>query len=256
MPRAPTRAYWNRWLGRWDAQQEAVVPARERRFHLMMDVLEAAVGSAPRVLDLGSGPGPLSLRVLRRFPRARCVAVDYDPVVLRIGRGALGSYHGRLQWLDTKIGAPGWTDRLPYRRFDAAVSTTALHWLPPTTLRQTYRDLARVLRPGGVFVNGDHLPESPRDAEIQRLVRRIYRVHRHGRPREKGREPWTRWWKEAARAPPLAESFAEHERRHAQHPRVKALPLPGQVAALRRAGFRTTMTVWQVLEDRVLVAIR
>ena len=113
MTPAPSRAYWTRWLRRWDEQQEAFIPARERRFHVMMDVLEAAVGRAPRVLDLGSGPGPLSLRVLRRFPRARCVAVDYDPVVLRIGRGALGSYHGRLTWVDTKIGAPGWTDALP-----------------------------------------------------------------------------------------------------------------------------------------------
>ena len=256
MTRAPPRAYWKRWLRRWDEQQEAFLPARERRFHLMLDVLEAAVGRAPRVLDLGSGPGPLSLRVLQRFPRARCVAVDYDPVVLRIGQGALGSYHGRLTWVDTKIAAPGWTDQLPFRRFDAAISTTALHWLPPPGLRQTYRDLARILRPGGVFMNGDHMAESPRQIAVRRLLRRTYRVHRHGRSPRAAHDPWTRWWHDAARAAPLAESFAEHERRRAQHPHVRALDLPGQIAALRRAGFRTTLTAWQVLEDRVLVAVR
>ncbi len=115
-------------------------------------------------LDLGSGPGSLSARLLRRFPRGRSVAVDYDPVSLRVGQGALGSSGGRLQWVDARLGHPGWTERLPRRRYDAALSTTALHWLTAPALGRLYRDLHGLLRPGGVLLNGDHLPWESRAA--------------------------------------------------------------------------------------------
>ncbi|MCI4351945.1 MAG: class I SAM-dependent methyltransferase [Thermoplasmata archaeon] len=247
---------WKAWLRRWDEQQASLLPSREVRFHVMLDVLEATVGRSPRVLDLGSGPGSLSLRILQRFPRARCVAVDYDPVVLRIGLGALGSFRGRLSWVDAKLGAPGWTDRLPGGRYDAAVSTTALHWLTPASLRQVYRDLGGLLRPEGIFLNGDQLAWGAEDPRLVRLAQRVRRVHRHGVKRRAGWGAWERWWRDAARVPALAVSFAEHERRRAQHPKEQILPLAAHVRALRRSGFRTVGVVWQIIENRVLFAQR
>jgi SAM-dependent methyltransferase len=250
------RMNWKRWLRRWDQQQDSLVPSRERRFHLMLDVLEASVGRSPRVLDLGSGPGSLSLRILRRLPRARSVAVDYDPVVLRIGQGALGSYHGRLTWVDAKLGAPGWTQSLPRGRYDAAVSTTALHWLPPPNLRRVYRDVAGLLRPGGIFMNGDHLAWGSEDPALVRLAKAVRRVHRHGQKPHVGWGEWDRWWQDAAQVPALAKSFAEHERRRAQHPKERSMPLAAHLRALRRSGFRTVAVVWQIIDNRVLYAQR
>ena len=247
---------WKAWLRRWDAQQAALLPSRERRFHVLLDVLEATVGRSPRVLDLGSGPGSLSLRILQRFPRARCVAVDYDPVVLRIGQGALGSFRGRLTWVDAKLGAAGWTDRLPAGKYDAAVSTTALHWLSPASLRRVYRDLGGLLRPAGIFLNGDQLAWGAEDPRLLRLAQRVRQVHRHGLLRRPGRDAWDRWWRDAARVPALAPSFAEHERRQAQHPKDRSLPLDAHVRALRRSGFRTVAVVWQIIDNRVLFAQR
>jgi SAM-dependent methyltransferase len=256
MPRRASSPNWKEWLRRWDEQQASLLPNRERRFHVILDVLEATVGRSPRVLDLGSGPGSLSLRILQRFPRARSVAVDYDPVVLRIGQGALGSYRGRLQWVDAKMGAPGWTDRLPPGRYDAAVSTTALHWLPAASLRQVYHDLGGLLRPSGVFLNGDRLAWGSEEPRLVRLAERVREVHRREMGRQRGLNAWDRWWKQAARVPALAPSFTEHWRRQAQHPKERSLPLLAHVSALRRSGFRTVAVVWQIIDDRVLFAQR
>jgi SAM-dependent methyltransferase len=256
MARQVPPSVWKNWLRRWDDQQETLVPDREWRFRVIVDVLEATVGPSARVLDLGCGPGSLSLRVLQRFRRVRCVAVDYDPVVLTIGRAALGSYGGRLTWVDDKIGTPHWTDRLPPGRYDAAVSTTALHWLPPTTMRRVYRDLGSLIRPGGVVLNGDRLPWGPEEPGLERLVRRVREVRLRRLERRPDWGAWRRWWREAAKAPELAASYAEHRRRQAQHPREAAMPLNDQVHALRRAGFRTVAVVWQNMEDRVLFAQR
>jgi SAM-dependent methyltransferase len=256
MPRRSSEPNWKAWLRRWDEQQGSLLPNRERRFHVILDVLEATVGRSARILDLGSGPGSLSLRILQRFPRARCVAVDYDPVVLRIGQGALGSFGGRLTWADAKMGAVGWTDSLPRGRYDAAVSTTALHWLPTASLRRVYRDLGGLLRPRGVFLNGDRLAWGAEDPRLVRIAERVRQVHRRETKHRAGWGAWDRWWKEAERVPALAPSFAEHWRRQAQHPKERSLPLVAHVRALRRSGFSTVAVVWQVLDDRVLFAQR
>ncbi len=256
MTRRPAPMDWKRWLRRWDEQQETHLPSRERRFHGMLDVLEATIGRSGRVLDLGCGPGSLSLRVLQRFPRMRCVAVDYDPVVLRIGQGALGSYHGRLTWVDVKMGSPNWTKRLPGGKFDAAISTTALHWLAPANLRRLYRDLGPLLRSGGVFLNGDSIPWGTEDPRLHRLAQRVRTLQERRTAQRPGGGAWRQWWRDAANVPELAPSFAEHRRRQAQHPKDRPLPLEAQTRALRRAGFRTVAVVWQNVEDRVLFAQR
>jgi len=249
---------WAQWLAAWDRQQESFNSTREARFTAMMDVLEARLGRRFTVLDLGSGPGSFSARILRRFPAARSVAVDYDPVVRRIGEGALGDVGGRLTWVDAKLGAPGWTSALPRRPFDAAVSTTALHWLQPAQLTRLYGDLARLVRRGGVFLNGDYMAWDRSDRDLTGLGHRVVRLYLRRRGIDPRREwaGWNEWWAEARRDPALRDAFGEHDRRNAGHPKERDIPLSGHVRRLRAAGFRTTAVVWQVFENRVLLGVR
>lgn len=82
---------WLGWLRRWDAQQEGYVPERESRFMAMFDALAGLLPASFVALDLACGPGSISARLLARFPAARAIAVDMDPVMLAIGRNALGA---------------------------------------------------------------------------------------------------------------------------------------------------------------------
>jgi SAM-dependent methyltransferase len=256
MPRSTREPDWADWLRRWDEQQESFNPDRERRFSAMFDIAEAAVGRRFRALDLGCGPGSLTVRLLRRFPSARCVAVDYDPVALRVGEGALGSLGGRLRWVDAKLGRRGWVDRLPLRRFDVALSTTALHWLPAPDLRQLYHDLYRLLRPRGVFLNGDHLPWGAENPRLSRLAESVRRVRFRGASLDSEWSAWREWWEAAERIPALKPLFRVREERQSQHPKDRNLPMAVHVRALRRAGFREVAVLWQDVENRVLLAQR
>ena len=94
--------------------------------------------------------------MLDRIPGASVVAIDADPVLLAIGRGALGDRQ-QLQFLDADLRGD-WVSALPSPGpYDAAVSTTALHWLGLEQLVHLYQALAGVLRPGAVFLDGDRL---------------------------------------------------------------------------------------------------
>jgi SAM-dependent methyltransferase len=257
VPRKLTVARARGLLRGWDRQQEEFNRYREARFTLMLDVLEAHLPARFHAIDLGSGPGSLSDRLLRRFPRARCVAVDRDPVGLLIGATAIGTCDGRLTWVDANLGAPRWDEALGRPRFDAALSTTALHWLPPARLRRLYRDLYRRIRPGGLVLNGDSLPWPARDREMGRLsveVRRLWLGARQGR---RGWKAWEDWWRLAERTPGLEAAFAERHRRYpSTHPHVDDVDVEFHLRAMRAAGFREASVVWQRFENRVVVAIR
>ena len=250
-------AEWKALLTEWDRQQESFNPSRERRFHAMFDLVDAHLPARFRALDLGCGPGPLSARLLERFPSAKVVAVDVDPVVQRIGREALGDRGGRLAWVRADLGAPGWSRALPSGRFDAALSTTALHWLSSRALHRLYRDLHRRLRPGGLFVNGDFLPYSPRERALLALAAEVRGRRYRGAKMSRRWKAWEDWWRAARRRPELRAEFAIRRTVFpGTHAHQEPLPLTVHERALRAAGFRNVGVVWSELDDRVLVAQR
>ena len=114
---------WLDWLQRWDAQQEGYVPEREARFAAMFDALAELLPTSFVALDLACGPGSISQRLLARFPEARAIAADIDPVMLAIGRGALGTVGGRLRWIEADLASKDWVQALGEAQIDAVLST-------------------------------------------------------------------------------------------------------------------------------------
>jgi SAM-dependent methyltransferase len=183
-----------RWIGRWDGQQNGWMPDREERFTALIDAVEAEAGRPdPLVLDLGSGPGSLAVRLLNRMPSATVIAIDADPLLLALGRAAHPALAG-LRFTDLDLRSPGWASRLGLTRpADAAVSTTALHWLTPPELCAMYAELATVLRPGGLLLDGDHLTEdaavAPTLARLDQALTRRIAERGTGRPGRRAAAP-------------------------------------------------------------------
>jgi SAM-dependent methyltransferase len=247
------------WLARWDRQQEGYLPNREERFTALIDAVEAGAGRPdPLVLDLGCGPGSLAARLLDRLPEATIVAIDADPLLLALGRACYADKPG-LRFEDHDLRAAGWASVLGLDRpVDVAVSTTALHWLPEPGLRTMFAELSLVLRPGGLFLNGDHLSVedvSPALAKLEQVIhdRATQRCFSEGLP-----EDWRQWWDAVAADPVLAGLRDERERRvaAAEHHGSELGNLSTHVTVLRGAGFTEIGTLWQNGNNRLLAAVR
>ncbi|MBE1558721.1 class I SAM-dependent methyltransferase [Nonomuraea africana] len=234
------------WLERWDAQQERYVADREARFAAIGEVVAQAVPGSPLVLDLGCGPGSLSVRLARRLPSAEVVGVDVDPLLLALGTAG---YPEISRLVDADLRAPGWPAALGLdRKVDAVVSTTALHYLPKEQLGALYAELAGLLRPGGVLVNADNvLEEQPTVATLAAALRRT---------RTAEGEDWSGWWRAIEAEPALADLVAERRRRLGSHGGDHHLPLRTHRELLWNAGFSEAGTVWQTGDDVILVAVR
>ncbi|GAA1645169.1 class I SAM-dependent methyltransferase [Actinoplanes couchii] len=234
-------------LTAWDTQQEAYIAHREQRFTVMLEVLRLHLGEEFTVLDLACGPGAISDRVLRAFPKARVIAVDYDPILLHVARGALGD---RATVVDADLLGTGWETPV-----DAVLSSTALHWLSPGQLLDVYTRVAGMLAPGGLLLNGDHLRWGPESPTMRDLADR----HDALTQREAfaaGALGYDDWYTEARRDPAIDALAAERERRFANRPPQPLSSLEFHLAALRTAGFAETGTIWQYLDDYVVYARR
>ena len=254
------RAAAREWIRRWDLQQEDSLPDREDRFTALIDAVEEGTGRPdPLVIDLGCGPGSLSVRLLDRIPAARVVAVDADPVMLALARAAYGGRPG-LRFVSADLRSPGWSGGLRLDRpADAAVSTTALHWLAPQALAALYAALGGVLRPGGLLLNGDHLRvDDAASPVLARLGEALLRREDERRFPNGHAESWPGWWDAVAADPALAGPVAEREawRDHADHHGWATRLLATHIDALRAAGFTEAGTLWQRGENRLLCAVR
>ena len=139
-----------------------------------------------------------------------------------------------------------------------AVSTTALHWLPEQALRAMYAELAGVLRPAGLLLDGDHFTggehTGPVIAELSEALTERAEVRRFPLGHA---ETWSGWWAAVAADPQLAELATRRERLalDSEHHGSPSGQLATHVDALLAAGFSEVGTLWQAGNNRILCAV-
>jgi SAM-dependent methyltransferase len=243
------------WQESWDRQQEGYMPDREHRLATMLNAVEAvAAGAAPRVLDLAGGTGSISLRTLARFPAAEVTLLDVDPVLLTIAKGSLAD---RITVVTADLKQPAWAGALPHRSYDAVLTATALHWLPGERLADLYGEIREVLRPGGVFVNADHMPDDALPTLTDLLVKESEAL-REARVSTGVVHDWKAWWDKVEADEHLGPLMAE---RREVFPAVVghnewSPPAAWHVEALRKAGFSEVGLVWRGGPDAAVAAVR
>ncbi|HEX4002790.1 MAG TPA: class I SAM-dependent methyltransferase [Candidatus Acidoferrales bacterium] len=115
-------------------------------------LLEFIPADPRRVLDLGSGAGRLLALVKAARPRAEFVALDFSPTMLAELERVFGKDRAVTivaHDLDRPLPALG--------RFDAVISSFAIHHVRDERKRSIYAEVFAMLEPGGVFCNLEHV---------------------------------------------------------------------------------------------------
>jgi tRNA (cmo5U34)-methyltransferase len=115
-------------------------------------LLECVPRDVRRVLDLGTGDGRLLAMLQPDRPEMTGVGLDSSEVMLDAARERFaGQEHVELIGHDLSEPLPG------LGRFDAVVSSFAIHHLPHERKRSLYAEIFDLLQPGGVFANFEHV---------------------------------------------------------------------------------------------------
>jgi ubiquinone/menaquinone biosynthesis C-methylase UbiE len=102
--------------------------------------------------DIACGPGSFLAQVRKAFPRLPALAIDLSEAYLREAKRNLGR-RPRLQPVVAKAEALPLADN----SLGLATCIYLFHELPPEIRTQVAREIARVMRPGGLFILVDSL---------------------------------------------------------------------------------------------------
>ena len=105
-------------------------------------------GGVEKAVDLGCGGGRNASQLCQRYPSARVTAVDYSEVSVQkaMDTNREEISRGRCEVLRGDVSALS----LPEGEYDLATAFETIYFWPG--LERCFRQVARVLRPGGVFL--------------------------------------------------------------------------------------------------------
>ncbi|MGD8805639.1 MAG: class I SAM-dependent methyltransferase [Chloroflexota bacterium] len=227
----------NEEKARWseDNSQEFIdcgryfVPERETQIEIISGLVPAS--DAPfHVLELCCGEGLLAEAILERHPTCTLHGYDGSPAMLVRAAARLAPFGRRFDGRLFDLADDAW--RRPPFAIQAVVSSLCIHHLDGPQKAALYRDVGRILEPGGVLIIADLIePTTPLGLALA-----------------------ARGWDEAVRRRALALDGEEAVFRQFQHrqwnifrypdPFDKPSPLYDQLAWLQAAGIEAVDVFW------------
>ena len=143
------RPYVQRLFGRiariYDPMNRLMSFGLDRRWRAFA-ARHLALGTGELGLDLGTGTADLSIAVIRRSgPGTRMIGIDFTPEMLELGRIKVARLGLQAQ-IELRLGDAVHID-LPDNSVDGCCSAFTVRNL--TDIRQGFREMLRVVRPGG-----------------------------------------------------------------------------------------------------------
>ncbi|HWZ81433.1 MAG TPA: class I SAM-dependent methyltransferase [Terriglobales bacterium] len=122
-----------------------------------------------RILDLGTGDGRLLAVVKREHPNTEAVAIDFSPAMVEAAKNRFAGDSS------VTVVPHNLDDLLPdLGKFDAVVSSFAIHHVVHERKRTLYSEIYGLLNAGGVFCNLEHVASPTLRLHVEFLHRIEY----------------------------------------------------------------------------------
>jgi tRNA (cmo5U34)-methyltransferase len=143
-----SRAVFDATAATYDRDRMKLIPAHEAFYAAALEPIPI---DAMHIVELGAGSGLFSAMLRAAFPEAHLTLIDFSENMLALARARLGNDpHITFSLADYT------TEPLPANS-DAIVSSLSIHHLEDERKHALLRPIFTALRPGGLFINADHI---------------------------------------------------------------------------------------------------
>lgn len=220
---------------RYHAQTGFDPPRKQEMLDVTLRLLRELAQAGASLLEIGCGSGLFTQRLSASGHFGAIYATDGAGAMLEIARSQLASSMTPVTLEQLDFTQPNWSRQFLPVRFDAVASSMALHHAADK--QQVFREVFKVLAPGGVFVFADHMAGA--SLSVDRLI-----------DRERGRV------KLANKLPTDEdlEMFAEADRQSQERQGNHCESVSCYFSYLQGAGFTNTDCLWRSYWLAVFVA--
>jgi SAM-dependent methyltransferase len=136
----------------------SAIPLAGEQIRIMLRLIRRNERNVRSFLDLGCGDGILGRAILAEHPESTGVFVDFSQPMLDAARQKMAGLGSRLHLVCRDLGDAGWAGAVEgLAPFDVVVSGFAIHHQPDERKQAIYRDVLSLLKPGGLFLNLEHV---------------------------------------------------------------------------------------------------
>lgn len=155
----------------YDADMDLMHPRRVKMVEIALEILPFESSFSFLALELGSGTGYFTQKVLEKYPNARIIAVEGAESMVELSRERLGELKKRINFRtgDFRNLNNMLADN---EKGNLVFSSYALHHLDKNEKFEVIRKINDFLLPGGWFINADLIiSESPEIEERTQKIR-------------------------------------------------------------------------------------
>lgn len=155
------------------------IPFAREQINTALQVLAQTHEPIRQVADLGCGDGTIAHAILTHYPEAIVTAIDFSAPMLEAAKRKLCAFEDRVHFIQADLYTADWQTGL--QPFDAILSGYCIHHLPDDRKRSLYAEIYSLLRPGGTFLNIEHVASaSPWIEQLfnEALIESLYQWHR------------------------------------------------------------------------------
>jgi tRNA (cmo5U34)-methyltransferase len=139
------------------------MPLAAEQIEVMMRLISVAQKPVTNFLDLGCGDGILAAAILEKYPEARGVLLDFSDPMIKAAREKLKDYVSNLDFMTLDYADSYWLDSVgKMAPFDVIVSGFSIHHQPDKKKQELYVEIYNLLKPGGIFLNIEHVSSPTR----------------------------------------------------------------------------------------------
>jgi tRNA (cmo5U34)-methyltransferase len=140
----------------YDTWVKQALPTYDELFSVAVEIIPFERDQEIEVADLGAGSGLFTQHVRAVYPKAGFTLVDASREMLDMARKRFQKQTESFTFIEQRL-----EDFSESERFDAVISSLAIHHLEDADKQSLFKRIFAALRPGGAFINVDQIKGEP-----------------------------------------------------------------------------------------------
>lgn len=160
--------HFTRSVDDYDYVADKVVMKNDELHNVLVNAIPFDSNKNLNILDLGSGTGHGMSLVLRKFPKAKIMGIDFSNKMIVKSKKNLRNFGNRFGLIEKDFNEVEFGDK-----YDAIISAIAIHNSTHQEKDRLLKKIYKSLKKNAVLINGDFIEgETP---EVNQLYQKVYR---------------------------------------------------------------------------------